>query len=256
MKIEDWRNKELEKLYVNVFILEEETYVRIKEEIKKQKIYIFIGLNLKGYKEIIGLYTPEEETTGYWMKEIISLKSRGVESLFMVSMINNKWLKKVIKMNYPEVIYTPSLIEFYNKTQKYIARRDHRIIMREISRFYKSKTLDEGLIIYNKLKEQYKDNNLLLLIIKKYEKEFIEMFKYSHQARVITSNTDSYNKVRNRIRWKIKKESLFESVKDLRIFMCKILKEEEEIWQPSIKRWDNIINEMDCNLSEKILELI
>ena len=38
MKIEDWKNKELEKLYVNVFILEEETYVRIKEEIKKQKI--------------------------------------------------------------------------------------------------------------------------------------------------------------------------------------------------------------------------
>ena len=169
MKIEDWRNKELEKLYVNVFILEEETYVRIKEEIKKQKIYIFIGLNLKGYKEIIGLYTPEEEITGYWMKEIISLKSRGVESLFMVCMINNKWLKKVIKMNYPEVIYAPSLIEFYNKTQKYIARRDHRIIMREISRFYKSKTLEEGLEIYNKLKEQYKDNKLLLLIIKKYE---------------------------------------------------------------------------------------
>ena len=101
MRIEDWKNKELEKLYVNVFILEEETYVRLKEEIKKQKIYIFIGLNLKGYKEIIGLYTPEEETTGYWMKEINILKSRGVESLFMVSMINNKWLKKVIKMNYP-----------------------------------------------------------------------------------------------------------------------------------------------------------
>ena len=128
--------------------------------------------------------------------------------------------------------------------------------MREISRFYKSKTLDEGLIIYNKLKEQYKDNKLLLMIIEKYEKEFIEMFKYSHQTRVITSNTDSYNKVRNRIRWKIKKESLFESIRELRIFMCEILKEEEEIWHPSVKRWDNIINEMDCNLSEKILELI
>ena len=40
------------------------------------------------------------------------------------------------------------------------------------------------------------------------------------------------------------------------MFMCEILKAEEEIWHPSVKRWDNIINEMDCNLSEKILELI
>ena len=79
MKIEDWKKKELEKLYVNVFIIEEEVYVRKKEEIKKQKLYIFIGLNLKGYKEIIGVYVPEEETTGYWMRAISNLKRRGIE---------------------------------------------------------------------------------------------------------------------------------------------------------------------------------
>ena len=56
--------------------------------------------------------------------------------------------------------------------------------------------------------------------------------------------------------YKIKKESLFESIYDLRQFLYQILKEEEEKWHPSVKRWDVIINEMDCNLSEKILELI
>ena len=213
MELKDWKNRELEKLYINVFILEEETYVRIKEEIKKQKIYIFIGINLKGYKDIIGVFIPEEETTGYWMREISNIKERGIEELFMVSMINNKWIKKVIKMNYPEVIYAPSMIEIYNKTQNYIARKDHRIIMREISRIYKSKTKEEGEEIYNKLKELYRENKLLNLIIDKYIKEIFEMFKYSHEARNITSNTDSYNKIRNRIRWKIKKQELFENIK-------------------------------------------
>lgn len=256
MKIEDWKKKELEKLYINIFILEEETYVRKKEEIRKQKIYIFIGLNLKGYKEIIGVYIPEEETTGYWMREISNMKLRGIEEIFMISMINNKWIKKVVKMNYPEVIYAPSMIEIYNKTHKYIARRDHRIIMREISRIYKSKNKEEGIKIYEKLIEQYKENRLLLMIINKYIKEIFEMFKYSHQARIITSNTDGYNKMRNRIRWKIKKESLFESINDLKKYLYEILKEEEDNWHPSVKRWDKIINEMDCNLSEKIIELI
>ena len=68
MEVNDWLKKELEKLYINIFIIEEETYVKRNEEVKKQKIYIFIGLNLKGYKDIIGIYTPEEETTGYWIK--------------------------------------------------------------------------------------------------------------------------------------------------------------------------------------------
>ena len=256
MELKDCKNRELEKLYINVFILEEETYVRIKEEIKKQKIYIFIGINLKGYKDIIGVFIPEEETTGYWMREISNIKERGIEELFMVSMINNKWIKKVIKMNYPEVIYAPSMIEIYNKTQNYIARKDHRIIMREISRIYKSKTKEEGEEIYNKLKELYRENKLLNLIIDKYIKEIFEMFKYSHEARNITSNTDSYNKIRNRIRWKIKKQELFENIKELENYLYEILKIEEEKWHPSIKKWDKIIDEMDCNLSEKILELI
>ena len=256
MEIKDWKNRELEKLYINVFILEEETYVRVRERIKKQKIYIFIGINLKGYKEIIGLFIPEEETTGYWMREITSIKERGVEELFMVSMINNKWLKKVIKMNYPEVIYAPSMIEIYNKTQNYIARRDHRIIMREISRIYKAKTEEEGKEIYLKLKEIYKENKLLVLIIDKYIKEIFEMFKYSHEARNITSNTDSYNKMRNRIRWQIKKQDLFENVNELRNYLYEILNEEELKWHPSVNKWDKIINEMDCNLGERILELI
>ena len=256
MKIEDWKKKELEKLYINLFIIEEETYVRKKEEIKKQKIYIFIGLNLKGYKEILGVHTPEEETTGYWMREITNLKTRGVEELFMTSIINNKWLKKVIKMNYPETIYCPSMLEIYNKTQKYISRRDHRILMREMGRIYRSETREEAEIIYKKLIEDYKGNKLIIMIIDKYIKQIFEMFKYSHQARLITNNTDSYNKMRNRIRVKIKKENMYESISELRKYLYEILKEEEEHWYPSVKRWDKIINEMDCNLSEKILELI
>ena len=256
MRIEDWRKKELEKLYINVIIIEEETYVRIKEEIKKQKIYIFIGLNLKGYKEIIGVYTPEDETTGYWIKEITGIKQRGVEELFMISMINNKWIKKVIKMSYPEVIMAPSIIEFYNKTGKYIARRDHRIIMREIGRIYRCETKEEAEEIYKNLKEIYKENKLLIMIIDKYINEIFGMFKYSHEARIISSNTDSINKMRNRIRWQIQKKSLFESIYELKKYLYEILKEEESKWHPSVKNWDRIINEMDCNLTEKILELI
>lgn len=256
MKVEDWRKKELERLYINVIIIEEECYVRIKEEIKKQKIYIFIGLNLKGYKEIIGVYTPEEETTGYWIREINGIKHRGVEELFMISMINNKWIKKVIKMNFPEVLIAPSMIELYNKTGKYIARRDHRVIMREIGRIYKSKTIQEGEEIYINLKEIYKDNKLILQIIEKYINEIFEMFNYSHEARIISSNTDTINKMRNRIRWQLQKVSLFESLIDLKKYLFEILQIEESKWHPSVKNWDKIINQMDCNLTEKILELI
>ena len=256
MELKDWSKRELEKLYVNIFIIEEEAYVRKLDAIKKQKIYIFIGLNLKGNKDIIGIYTPEEETTGYWIQEIANLKARGIQDIFMISMINNKWIKKVVRMNYPEVIMTPSMVELYNKTQKYIARKDHRIVMREISHIYKAETIDEAKETYYKLKYEYKENRLIIQIIDKYIEDIFDLFKYSHQARIITSNSDSYNKMRNRISWNIRKVNLFKSVTELKKYLSEILYNEESNWKPSVKRWDKIINQMNCNLSEKILELI
>lgn len=256
MEIKDWSKRELEKVYVNVFILEENAYVRIKEQVRKQKVYIFIGLNLRGYKEFIGVYLPEEESTSYWLQAFSNLKERGIENIFMISMINNKWIKKVFKMHYPKGIMSPSLVEFYNNTYNYIARRDHRVIMREMSRIYKAETIEEGKKIYYNLIDIYKENKLLIMVINKYIKEIFDMYKYSHQARVITSNTDSYNKMRSRIRWKLKKISLYESLTNLKEYLCETLKFEEEIWHPSVKNWDKIINEMDCNLAEIIYELI
>ena len=128
--------------------------------------------------------------------------------------------------------------------------------MRKIERIYRSKRMEDGEEIYINLKENYKDNKLLIMIIDKYMSEIFEMFKYSHQVRIISGNTDSINKMRNRIRWQIQKESLFESISELKKYLYEILQIEESKWHPSVKNWDKIINEMDCNLTEKILELI
>lgn len=128
--------------------------------------------------------------------------------------------------------------------------------MREIGRIYRAKEKEEAQLIYNQLKNDYENNKLLIMIINKYIDEIFSMFRYSHQARKITSNTDSYNKMRNRIRWKLKKITLFDSMGELQVKTLMILKEEEMKWHPSYKKWDQIVNEMDCELAKIIYELI
>ena len=49
---------------------------------------------------------------------------------------------------------------------------------------------------------------------------------------------------------------MFDNTKKLRDYLYIVLKSEEEIWHPSVKKWDKIINEMDCDLAEKIYELV
>ena len=62
----------------------------------------------------------------------------------MVSMLKEEHLKKAFKMVYPNVIFMPSMIEFYNNSMPYILQKDHRVLMQKMQKLYTSKNKEEA----------------------------------------------------------------------------------------------------------------
>lgn len=179
MILEEWMKRELDEVYVSTIIMKETAYKRINGIPKKQNIYILMGLNLRGYKKIIDVIVPIEDTTGFWYTKISELKSRGVEELFMVAMLDNVYMNKAIKMVYPNVIQMPSMIEFYNNSRPYIIQKNHRKLMSEMQKIYISNNMEEASKLYNELVEKYKNDKLLLMVINRYIDDIMEVIKYN-----------------------------------------------------------------------------
>ena len=246
--------RELDDTYLSTIIMKERVYKKTNNIPKKQDVYILMGINLKGYKRMIDIIVPEEDTTSYWFNKMSELKTRGIEDLFMVSILENENMKKAIKMSYPGVILMPSMMEIYNKTRPYILQKNHRELMRDMQKIYKSKDVEEAKTLIEETKEKYKDNKLLLMVIEKYINGIMEVIKYSKEARTITSYTFSYLKMRSRIERKIDEYKVFNSNEEIKNNIGEILKEEELKFKPSKRNWSLIINEMESILTEKIRE--
>ncbi|MDO4962527.1 MAG: transposase [bacterium] len=199
MNLEEWMKRELDDTYLSTMIMKERVYKKVNNVPKKQDVYMIMGINLKGYKRIIDIIVLEEETTSFWFNKMSELKSRGINELFMVSMLDNDHMKKAIKMAYPGVILMPSMMEIYNNTRPYILQKNHRELMRDMQNIYKSKDIEEAKMLYNEIKNKYKDNKLLLMVVDKYIDDIMEVVKYSREARTISSYTFSYLKMRARI---------------------------------------------------------
>lgn len=151
MNLEDWMNRQLDNVYVSTLIMKEEVYKRINGIPKKQNVYILLGLNLRGYKKFIDVIVPDEDTTSYWFNKISELKERGIEEFFMVAMIDDMHISKAFKLVYPNVIYMPSMIEFYNNSRPYILQKKHRKLMQAMQKIYISKNKYEAKKIYELL---------------------------------------------------------------------------------------------------------
>ena len=254
MKLEEWMKRELDDTYLSTIVMKERVYKKTNNIPKKQDVYILMGINLKGYKRMIDIIVPEEDTTSYWFNKMSELKTRGIEDLFMVSILENENMKMAIKMTYPGVILMPSMMEIYNKTRAYILQKNHRELMRNMQKIYKSKDMEEAKTLIEETKEKYKENKLLLMVIEKYINGIIEILKYSKEARTITSYTYSYLKMRSRIERKIDEYKVFNSNEEIKNNIGEILKEEEIKFKPSKRNWSLIINEMESILTKKIRE--
>ena len=254
MNLEEWCKRELDDVYVSTIIMKEQAYKRVNGVPKKQELYIFMGLNLRGYKKVIDVIVPNENTTSYWFNKISEFKVRGIKELFMVAMLENENMNRAIKIVYKGVIQMPSMIEFYNNSKPYVIQKNHRQLMGEMQKIYKSETEEEALEKSKELKEKYKNEKLLLLILEKYMKEIIPVIKYSQEARSITSYTYSYLCMRSRLSSLINEYTVFEDNESIRRHVSEFMKKEEEKFKPSKRNWSKIINEMDSIITDKIVE--
>lgn len=83
----EWQQRPLESVYVVVFMDAIHFHVRSEGQIVKKAVYIAIGINLDGKKNVLGMWVGENESAKYWASVLNSLRNRGVEDIFISSLI-------------------------------------------------------------------------------------------------------------------------------------------------------------------------
>ena len=105
-----WQNRPLKKIYPMVFLDAIHYHVREDNIIVKKVVYIALGYNLEGFKEVLGLWVGENESSKYWLLVLNGLKERGLEDVLIFSTDNLPGFSEAIEAVYPRA-------EIYPKAQ-------------------------------------------------------------------------------------------------------------------------------------------
>ena len=104
-EVEEWQNRPLKKCYPFVFVDCMYVSVRNDYEAKEEAVYVILGYDLQGQKEILGLWMDSTESKNYWMQVFDEIKARGVEDIFFISMDGVSGLESGAKAISPELSY-------------------------------------------------------------------------------------------------------------------------------------------------------
>ena len=137
-KITQWRNRPLDKLYFIVWM--DGIRIKIKENHRliEKTIYIAIGLNTYGKKEVLGLWINKEESAAFWLEVLTDMKARGVKDVIFTATDNLKGFTQAIKDTFPSAVTQICVVHQIRNSLKYVVHKDKKEFMYELKNVYQA----------------------------------------------------------------------------------------------------------------------
>lgn len=132
----EWQQRPLESIYAVVFLDAIHYHVRSEGQIVKKAVYIAIGINLEGKKDVLGMWVGENESARFWATVLNSLRNRGVEDIFIACTDNLTGFSAAIEAVFPKTEIQNCIVHQLRNSSKYVSYKDIKELMKDLKAVY------------------------------------------------------------------------------------------------------------------------
>lgn len=251
--IEEWQNRPLEKVYPFVFLDAIHYHVRENNIVVKKAVYIALGYNSEGYKEILGMWVGENESSKYWLLVLNQLKERGLEDILIVSTDNLSGFSQAIESVYPKTEIQKCVIHQIRNSTKFVSYRDIKELMKDLKTVYKAST--EKLILSNLDIFEEKWGKKYPMCVNSWRNNWAELatyFKYPEGIRKLIYTTNSIENFNRQLRKVTKNKTIFPNDYALQKSLYLAMVDASSKWTSRIRGWDQILSQLSIFFEGRI----
>ena len=132
----EWQQRPLESIYAVVFLDAIHYHVRSEGQIVKKAVYIAIGIDLDGKKDVLGMWVGENESAKFWATVLNGLRNRGVEDIFIACTDNLTSFSDAIAAVFPKTDIQNCIIHQLRNSSKYVSYKDLKALMADLKAVY------------------------------------------------------------------------------------------------------------------------
>lgn len=244
-QIKEWQNRPLEPIYPFVFLDAIHYKVREDGQIKNKAAYVVLGVNLEGFKDILGIWIGENESSKFWLGVLNELKNRGLEDVLIFSVDGLTGLKESIEAAYPKSEIQRCIIHQLRNTFKFVNYTDLKEFARDFKEVYKAVNEDVALDKLGELEEKW--GKKYPYAIRSWENNWdilSPFFKYPQEIRTIMYTTNIIEGVHRQFRKVTKTKSVFPTDQSLEKMLYLASQNVVKKWIQRYRNWDSILNQL------------
>ena len=127
--VKEWQERPLEEIYAVVFMDAIHYHVRNEGRIVKRAVYIAIGIDMEGHKDVLGMYVGQNESAKFWLSILNGLKNRGVEDILIACVDGLTGFPQAIEAVFPDTEIQQCIIHQIRNTTKFVSYKELKLML-------------------------------------------------------------------------------------------------------------------------------
>ena len=251
--VKEWQERPLEEVYAVVFMDAIHYHVRSEGRIVKRAVYIALGIDMNGKKDVLGMYVGENESAKFWLSIMNGLKNRGVEDILIACVDGLNGFPQAIEAVYPKTEIQQCIIHQIRNSTKFVSYKDIKKLMADLKLVYAAPTEETAL---NEL-ELFKDkwDSKYPKIYKSWHDNWATLstyFKYPEAVRRLIYTTNAIEGFNRQLRKVTKSKTVFPSDDSLLKMLYLATMDITKKWTGHRQDWGQIHSQLEIYFEERL----
>lgn len=251
----EWQQRPLESIYAVVFLDAIHYRVRSEGQIVKKAVYIAIGIDLDGKKDVLGMWVGENESAKFWANVLNNMRNRGVEDILIACTDNLTGFSQAIEAVFPKTDIQNCIIHQLRNSSKYVSYKDIKALMADLKKVYTAvdeeaalNALDEFAAVwdskYPRISKSWYDNWANLSTY----------FKFPQELRKLIYTTNTIEGFNRQLKKVTKSKSVFPTDDSLFKMLYLAMTDITKKWTGRRQDWSRIYAQLVIYYADRIPE--
>jgi len=238
-----WQNRPLEPVYPIVYLDAIHLKMRHSGQVKNQAVYLALGINLEGYKELLGLWIGEHEGAKFWLNVLTQLKNRGVQDILIACVDGLSGFPDAIEAAYPKAQVQLCIVHMVRNSLKYVSWKQRKAVAADLKSVYSAPNVEAAEKALAALEARYEDS--FPQIARSWRScwvNIIPFFDYPPAIRKVIYTTNAIESMNAQLRKVTRNRGSFPTADSVRKVLYLAIQRISKKWKRPIKDWVAALN--------------
>ena len=253
-RVVEWQNRPLDAVYPIVYLDCIVLKIRHEKRVINKSVYLALGINIEGQKELLGIWIAETEGAKFWLSVLTELQNRGVEQILIACVDGLSGFPDAINTAFPDAKIQLCIIHMVRNSLKYVVWKDYKAVTADLKRIYQSLTEEEARRELDQFAQTWDEK--YPQISKSWRNHWpnlITLFDYPQDIRKAIYTTNAIESLNSVIRKSVKTRKLFPSDESATKVVFLAIQAASKKWTMPIRNWKLAMNRFMIEFEEQLM---